>query len=398
MGALSWVRVDGTKKPVGWSLRKMRMRRRRQYHLKMSRLSLLIFAGLLACAAPRPEDAALSQGFATRSAALSEPGGFFDTDNLISNERSYLHAVDDIEALGIHGGAYLGVGPDQNFSYIAAIEPEVAYLIDIRRDNLLLHLLYKALFELAATRVEYLALLFGREPPAAVEAWRDADITALVRYLDEANSTAAIVARTRVATDSSIATFGVLLDSTDWATIDRFHQTFIRSGLSLTFQTFGRPPRAFYPTYRDLLAERDRGGRQVNYLASPHRYEVVRELQLRDAVIPVVGDVAGSHALSAIAEEMQAGGIELSVFYISNVEFYLFREGTFDAFAANLERLPRLRESVIVRSVFDRGGPEGFTSRDGVVYYSRQQVRSTGDLLNAHAAGSLRTYSALVGR
>src|SRR5690349_737909 len=95
--------------------------------------------------------------FAGLVARLSEPAGYFDTDNLISNERSYLHVVPDLRALaGRKRSVYLGVGPDQNFSYIAHLRPSLAILIDIRRDNLLLHLLFKAIFAESRTRVEYL--------------------------------------------------------------------------------------------------------------------------------------------------------------------------------------------------------------------------------------------------
>ena len=107
--------------------------------------------------------------FAAQVAALSEPAGYFDTDNLISNERSYLDVVPDLKKRGVKGGAYVGVGPDQNFSYIAAIRPEVVFIVDVRRDNLLLHLLFKSLFTLARTRVEYLAMLLGRPVPADAE-------------------------------------------------------------------------------------------------------------------------------------------------------------------------------------------------------------------------------------
>ena len=91
-------------------------------------------------------------GFARLIERLSEPGGYFDTDNLISNETSYLHVMGKLREMGVTGGAYLGVGPGQNFSYIAQIRPNVAFLVDIRRDNLLQHLLYKALFELSDSR------------------------------------------------------------------------------------------------------------------------------------------------------------------------------------------------------------------------------------------------------
>ena len=72
-----------------------------------------------------PGTAQAPGGFAAQVAALSEPGGYFDTDNLISNERSYLQVVPDLEKGGVRGGAYIGVGPEQNFSYIAHIRPRL---------------------------------------------------------------------------------------------------------------------------------------------------------------------------------------------------------------------------------------------------------------------------------
>ena len=105
--------------------------------------------------------------FAGAVARLSEPGGYFDSDNLISNETSYLHVMTRLDALEVRGGAYIGVGPDQNYSYLAAIRPTVAYMLDIRRDNALQHLLYKALFARSNTRIEYLCHWLGRRVPPA---------------------------------------------------------------------------------------------------------------------------------------------------------------------------------------------------------------------------------------
>ena len=85
------------------------------------------------------------QSLAGLIASLSEPGGYFDTDNLISNERSYLHVVLMLRSLARQAGdngVYLGVGPDQNFSYIAHLRPTLAILIDIRRDNSSDHLTF----------------------------------------------------------------------------------------------------------------------------------------------------------------------------------------------------------------------------------------------------------------
>src|SRR4051812_18602481 len=48
---------------------------------------------------------------------LSEPTGYFPSENVVSNETSYLHVLDAMRREGVMGGAYIGVGPDQNFSY-----------------------------------------------------------------------------------------------------------------------------------------------------------------------------------------------------------------------------------------------------------------------------------------
>lgn len=64
---------------------------------------------------------------------LSEEGGYFFSDNFTSNEDSYLTVVDKMKELGATGGAYIGVGPEQNFTYIAKVRPRIAFIVDIRR-------------------------------------------------------------------------------------------------------------------------------------------------------------------------------------------------------------------------------------------------------------------------
>ena len=66
---------------------------------------------------------------------FSEPGGFFRYENFLSNERSYQAPIPALLKTVRSGGAYLGVGPEQNFTYIAAIRPQIAFVVDIRRQN-----------------------------------------------------------------------------------------------------------------------------------------------------------------------------------------------------------------------------------------------------------------------
>src|SRR5262249_20519091 len=168
--------------------------------------------------------------FAQTIARLSEPNGYFDTDNLISNESSYLQVIPDLAKRGVHGGAYIGVGPDQNFTYIAATRPAIAFIVDIRRDNELLHLLFKALFKESRTRVDYLALLCGRAVPADADAWRTATIEKIAKYVDEAKPVDRNALRAKI--DRALKDTGVALSEQDLKTIAGFHDEFIGAGLS----------------------------------------------------------------------------------------------------------------------------------------------------------------------
>jgi hypothetical protein len=351
----------------------------------------LVLVAAVACTSAQPAQAPAS-AFAAQVAALSEPGGYFDTDNLISNERSYLQVLSDLDKRGVRGGAYLGVGPDQNFTYIAAIRPTIAFIVDIRRDNLLLHLLFKALFAKSRTRVEYLAQLTGRPVPANLETWRNVPVSRLVSYIDSTRPPSSVDAL-RKRLDDEIAAMGVPLSVEDRRTIDRFHRRFIADGLSLQFQSTGRPIQAYNPTYRDLLTERDEAGREANYLASEEAFQFVKGLEGRDLVVPVTGDLSGPSAIVAIGRALAAKQERVSAFYVSNVEFYLFGAGTFQRFAANLQHLPHAPNAVLIRSIFGR-----YASPSRPADASASRLQSLDELLRDYGAGRVRQYGDIASR
>ena len=291
--------------------------------------------------------------FAGTVARLSEPPGYFDSDNLISNETSYLHAVSHLRSGHVSGGAYIGVGPDQNFSYIAAIRPAVAFMIDIRRDNMLMHLMFKALFQRSVNRLDYLARWTGRITPADVRAWDGAPIDSILVRVDSLP-----VDSSGAETDSLIATvggYGIPFVMVDTATIRRFHNEFVRQGLDLRFTSTGRAPRFYYPTLRQLILERDLEGNRASYLATEESWRFLKDLEARDRVIPVTGDLAGSKAFRSISREIAVRKLRVSALYVSNVEMYLWRDGSFRTFAENAVDLPRDEHSVIIRSFFGGG-------------------------------------------
>ena len=372
----------------------------------MRRLAIVLFAWGLANHAPaelsgsyesyaRYGSVALAEdsSFAGLVARLSEDGGFFDSDNLVSNEATYLHVMGAMRALGVRGGAYIGVGPEQNFSYIAQIRPSIAYLIDIRRDNLLQHLWFKALFGLAADRAEFLSLMLGR--PLPEDSWRRRPLDEVLAYLDSVPPSADYATVNARRVTETVRSFGVPLTDVEYAAIVSIHEAFVQGGLELRFTSHNRPARYFYPTLRDLITERDLSGKHANYLMRAEDFAFVKRMHQRDLIIPVTGDLAGPHALRAIGRDIAERGERVSAFYVSNVEFYLMRQGSFERFADNATTLPRGPRSVIIRSLF--GGLYRVDHPQSVPgYFSTQLLQSLDSFVSEHEAGGYRTYRDVV--
>src|SRR5262245_45841166 len=84
---------------------------------------------------------------------IADTDGYFPmTGNFSSNEGEIGLIFPMIRQSGPKGGVYIGVGPEQNFTYIAAVHPAMAFVIDIRRQAVVQHLMFKAVFELSKDR------------------------------------------------------------------------------------------------------------------------------------------------------------------------------------------------------------------------------------------------------
>lgn len=373
---------------------------RRVNGVNRRRLLSLLFAaaaGILPAITPSIAGAQRSDSsFAALVARLSEPGGYFDSDNIITNEASYLHVASQLRKADVHGGLYLGVGPDQNFSYIALIKPSVALLVDIRRDNLLEHLLFKSLFMQARNRLEYLCLLLGKPVPADVERWSDRPLADLIAYVDRTRTDSTAVAAARRASEARITAFGVPLDPRDRQMIDRYRAEFVQSGLDTRYSSLGRNNRAGYPSFGELISATDREGRRASYLADETSFQFVRDLQRRDRIIPVIANVAGTQAMASIARYAAEQHLAVSAFYLSNVEQYLIeRDQGFAAYVRNVRALPRDASSVIIRSYFRRYGTHPlYVAGPGNVSVS--MVEPISSFLRRFDAGEIRGYPDLV--
>src|SRR5215510_1010460 len=120
----------------------------------------------------------------------SEEDGFFRSDNLLSNETTYQWIVPRLVQTARRGGVYMGVGPEQNFTYMAALRPTMAIIVDIRHGNLDVHLLYKAIFELSKDRADFVSRLFSRKRPDGLTA--QSSIAEIFAAVDKDESTPAV--------------------------------------------------------------------------------------------------------------------------------------------------------------------------------------------------------------
>jgi hypothetical protein len=324
----------------------------------------------------------------------SEPEGYFDTDNFISNETSYLHVIPELAKRVRPGGVYLGVGPDQNFSYIVHTRPSLAIIVDIRRQNMLELLFYKALFDLSASRAEFLSMLFAKDAPRIDRTATLPDLLRATRRApssDSRHQTNFAAIKRRLTTD-----YGLKLSAADFRKIEYVYDTFFRENLDLRFSSIGRSNALNYPTFEQILLQTDRTGRLQNYLADEESFLWLKKFQAENRLVPIVGDFAGPHAFKAAGAFLGRNGLQVSAFYTSNVEFYLFGRPEWRAFLENVRALPMSNDAVFIRAYFSSAGPVHPLSVPG--HRSTTLVHDASKFLSDAAAGKIRDYWDVVNR
>ncbi len=268
---------------------------------------------------------------------LSEPGGSFHSTNYTSNESSYLHPFTVLRDQRVAGGVYVGVGPEQNLTYIAETRPHMAFVIDIRRDNMLLHLIYKSLFKLSADRAEFLSRLLSKPlnrdlsylaklfQGGLVWPWSRSESSAadLIAYFDGIDPDVELYERNLRGIKSHLKSYGIV-SMKDMETVERIYRAFFERQLDIQYD-LGAPGDSIYnfPSLRELILAETMNGEQANFLADDSAFANVKELHRRNLIVPIVGDFAGEKALRGISDYVRSHDATISVFYVSNVEYYL---------------------------------------------------------------------------
>jgi hypothetical protein len=293
---------------------------------------------------------------------FSENGGSFNSENFSSNELGYQTLIPKIQSIVKPGGVYMGVGPEQNFQYITGLRPKIAFIVDIRRQNMIQHLMYKAAFEMSANRADFLSVIFSRKRPAGLT-----DASTAVELFDAYSAVlkddALAETNRRAIKDLLVRKHGFGLTEDDQLTMDHVFDVFAAYGPALNYSSninglgqvvIGRGG-ANNVAYSTLMVAIDENGINRSYLASEESFRFVKEMEQKNLLIPIVGNFGGPKAIRAVGAYLKEHGAIVSAFYLSNVEQYLFRPPQGGAsihtqFYQSVATLPLDASSTFIRS------------------------------------------------
>jgi hypothetical protein len=200
------------------------------------------------------------------------------------------------------GGAYVGVGSDQNFTMMAVQRAEYAFLMDI--DYRVVDL----------QRMHEILILAHDTPAALVDAWHEKNAA------------------------TSRATIEAALGD-----LDEKGRTRILRGFATARET----------VYRHLqrVIARQRDGKPTTWLSDPENYAHVRAMYQTGRVRYMTGNLAGNLSLQTVAAACKALGENVQVLYMSNAEEYF---KYIPDFVASIQALPTDPSSVVLRTIYSK--------------------------------------------
>jgi hypothetical protein len=233
----------------------------------------------------------------------------------------------------------------------------MAFIVDIRRQAVMQHLMFKAIFELSNDRADFISMLFGKPRPAGID--RSTPIQPIWDAFWTVASDSVLAARNYVRIVEQLsARHHFTFTSEESEQLQSVFNAFYWYGP--TISTRGAPGGrggGNGVTFADLTGySADDSGRVQSFLSTEENYAYVRGLHLKNLIIPVSGDFGGPKAIRAIGAYLRRHGGTVSAFYVSNVEQYLFQDGKQQAFYDNVATLPVDEKSVFIRPYSLRRG------------------------------------------
>lgn len=274
---------------------------------------------------------------------------------LVSNELGYQNVISHLERYVNHNSIYVGVGPEQNFTYISAIRPSFAFIIDNRKENQLLHYLFRSCFELALSRQDYLSLLFSKPLPVNVNL---ISINDLITHFLHVKSNKALFEKNWDRLYKKIQSYRKNISIDDLEQIKIMYNHFFQNHLLLRTRNEMTSWEGWpYPSYQDFLLATDHTtGYNFNFLNDDRRFQLIKTMQQNNRIIPITGDLTGNKTLKEIGKFAEGRGKGIGVLYISNAEHVIFQENLFDRFLSNIIKMPKEKHSIMIRSIVNKRG------------------------------------------
>jgi hypothetical protein len=329
---------------------------------------------------------------------FSEPNGYFRSDNFLSNENAFQHVIPTLQATLPTGGVYLGVGPEQNFTYLVALRPKLTFIVDIRRGNMHEHLLYKAFIELSSDRADFLSRLCARPRPAGLT-----DKTPIDELMDAyelaAPSDELFQRNLRAANDHLVGHHKFALTPDDIRGLEYVYTAFYKGGPDLNYSFGGSNffGGMRFPTYTTLMTETDERGERRSYLATEENFRILSEMERNNAIVPITGDFGGPKALRAVGRYLKGRGATVTAIYTSNVEQYLFQSDAWKRFFGNVAALPIDEHGTFIRAFFNMGARFPSSTANGQIR-SATLIEPIADAMAAVRDGRIQTYYDVIER
>ena len=198
------------------------------------------------------------------------------------------------------GGAYVGVGSDQNYTMAAMAGSEMLLLVDFDPKIPWVHEIYRVLVSASPT------------PDALIARFAEENEDETVAMLREGVS--------------------------DHPQADQI------------VRHFERKRHAWHP-YLKRVQGLVRDGQPFSWLASQELYDHVRALHRNGRIVSRNGDVTAETTLQAVGDAAERMGLTVRVVYFSNAEqFFPYT----DQFISNMKNLPTDERSVVVRTIRHR--------------------------------------------
>jgi hypothetical protein len=298
-----------------------------------------------------------------------------------------------------------------------ALQPKLAIIFDIRRGNMIAHLMYKALMETSADRAEFVSKLFSRPRPPGL------DSSSTVKQLFDAfiavEPDSLLFRRNLAAIKAHLTkTHGFAMNDSDSKLLDYTYSAYYGGGPQMTYnyrpgtgtivvgggfggRFGGRGFGGGMPSYETLQEATDSAGKNWAYLATEANFRWLKDFESKNLLVPIVGDFAGPKAIRAVADYLKGHHAVVSAFYTSNVEQYLFQQGDdWSRYYKNVAMLPLDGSSSFIRSI---GGGRGY----GVPARPAAQMAMLGgrlpsvtcsmqDLIKAFSDGRIQGYSDVI--